>query len=79
MSDVRKVAERLRPYFSYWEIAEWLCTPHPQLGGDLPVVVINSGNVAEVDKIIDGLDADGYHDDETLNNLSDWGQDFDRQ
>lgn len=60
MSDAREVAKRLRPYYNDEEIAEWLCSPHPQLGGDLPAAVINSGDVGEVFAIIDRLDADGY-------------------
>ena len=60
MSDAQRIAGRLRPYYSAEEIAEWLCSPHPQLGGELPAIVINSGDVGEVDQIIDRLDSDGY-------------------
>lgn len=60
MSDAQRIAGRLKPYYSAEEIAEWLCSPHPQLSGDLPAVVISSGDVSEVDAIINRLDADGY-------------------
>ena len=58
--DVREAVRRLRPYYDGEEIAVWLCSPHPQLGGDLPAAVLNSGDAKDVFTIIDRLDADGY-------------------
>lgn len=58
--DVKRIIQRLKPYYLGEEIAVWLCVPHPQLAGDIPAAVINSGDVGEVDAIIDRLDSDGY-------------------
>lgn len=58
--DVRRVVDRLKPYYLGEEIAVWLSVPHPQLGGDTPAAVINSGDAGQVHAIIDRLDSDGY-------------------
>lgn len=60
MSDLSHVTMRLGGYYAPEEARAWLHTPHPQLGGERPVDLVQEGRTEEVTAILDRLDADAY-------------------
>lgn len=55
-----EIHERLLEYYTPGEADEWMSSPHPQLEGKTPNSVIESGDAASVDQILDRLDADAH-------------------
>jgi uncharacterized protein (DUF2384 family) len=58
--DFRKIRERLSVYYKRHEIDLWLRSPHAMLGGRRACDLLNAGQVSEVDRVIDQLDAGVY-------------------
>ena len=51
---------RLEDYYSNDEIRLWLYARHPQLEGQRAIDLIHDGEVVEIFRVLDRLDADGY-------------------
>ncbi len=60
LSDLIYVVRRLEDYYSNDEIRFWLYARHPQLEGRRAIDLIHDGEVVEVFRVLDRLDADGY-------------------
>lgn len=60
LADLIYVVHRLEDYYSNDEIRMWLYARHPQLDGKRAIDLIHDGQVIEVLKVLDRLDADGY-------------------
>jgi len=58
--DRRPIGDRLMGYYNAREIVDWLGAPHPQLGGETALSVIEQGRSEDVHEIIDRLDAANY-------------------
>lgn len=59
-TDITDIVDRLSAFYTLDEIDEWLCAPHPQLGGETASAVIARGEKDQVHKVIDRLEADAY-------------------
>jgi len=60
LSDLIYVVKRLEDYYSNDEIRLWLYARHPQLEGQRAIDLIHDGEVVEIFRVLDRLDADGY-------------------
>lgn len=60
LADLIYVVRRLEDYYSNDEIRMWLYARHPQLNGQRAIDLIHSGEVIEILRVLDRLDADGY-------------------
>ena len=60
IAELRWVAERLADFYEPDEARLWLQSGHPQLGGERPYDLINSGRTAEVLEVIERLDSGVY-------------------
>lgn len=58
--DFQRIRERLAVYYKRHEINLWLRSPHPLLNGRRACDLINTGNFAEVERVIDMLDSGAY-------------------
>jgi hypothetical protein len=58
--DFQRIRERLSAYYRRHEIDFWLRSPHSQLDGQRACDLILAGRAAEVEAIIDRLDASAY-------------------
>ena len=60
-TDVVSLVRRLGEYYeTAKEIADYLESPHPQLGGQSCVYAISKGRSDDVHRILDRLDSDGF-------------------
>lgn len=55
-----QIFARLRKYYTYADTYRWLEAGHPQLNGERPLDLINSGRSEEVLAILDRLDSGAY-------------------
>jgi putative toxin-antitoxin system antitoxin component (TIGR02293 family) len=60
IAELRWVVERLSDFYAPDEARLWLQSPHPQLGGERPVDVINAGRALDVLEVIERLDSGVY-------------------
>jgi uncharacterized protein (DUF2384 family) len=60
ISDLHYVVDRLGDYYTADEIRTWLYAPHPQLAGRRALDVIHEGNMTEVLRILDRLEAGAF-------------------
>ena len=60
IAELRWVAERLADFYEPDEARLWLQSPHPQLGGERPYILINQGRTSEVLEVIERLDSGVY-------------------
>jgi uncharacterized protein (DUF2384 family) len=58
--DFQRVRGRLATYYKRHEIDVWLRSPHPMLGGRKACDLLNAGNAAEVERVIDMLDSGAF-------------------
>lgn len=60
MSDRRPIRQRLAEFYTEAELDLWVYLPHPQLDGQPPKLLVDSGRAEEVHRLIDRLAADAY-------------------
>ena len=60
LSDLVYVVKRLEDYYTNDEIRLWLYARHPQLEGQRAIDLIHGGQVEDIFRVLDRLDADGY-------------------
>lgn len=59
-TDFQRIRQRLSTYYKRHEIDIWLRSPHPMLGGQRACDLLNAGNAAEVERVIDALDSGAF-------------------
>ncbi len=56
----KTIWDHLLEYYTEEEAYRWLCAQHPQLDGAVPAVLLAQGREAEVRRVLQRLDGDGY-------------------
>lgn len=60
MTDRRPIRQRLAEFYTEAELDLWIYRPHPQLDGQPPRLLVDSGRAEEVHRIIDRMDTGQY-------------------
>ena len=60
IAELRYVVDRLSDFYTSEETRLWLHTPHPMLGGERAIDLINRGRTEEVLGVIEALDTGAY-------------------
>lgn len=60
IAELRYVVDRLSDFYTPDETRLWLHTPHPMLGGERAIDLINAGRTEEVLSVIENLDAGAF-------------------
>ncbi|MEM8615432.1 MAG: antitoxin Xre/MbcA/ParS toxin-binding domain-containing protein [Pseudomonadota bacterium] len=57
---IAEILHRLAPYYDTDEAANWLISPHPQLGNRPALHFLLEDNSRPVHQVLDRLDSDSY-------------------
>jgi uncharacterized protein (DUF2384 family) len=60
MKDRRQIRQRLAEFYTEAELELWIYRAHPQLNGQSPRHLVDTGRAEEVHRLIDRMDAGCY-------------------